>query len=137
MTTSTSKADMLYASLEGVIFGLKDGFEAVNEVNSYTNETFVVGGGAKSQTWLNLLSSAINTNINQGEDANLGPSLGVARLAMMATGEFDQEQVMKKMLVKSIINTNSQLVEILNKRYQVWSQIVSANLKIAKNITEQ
>ena len=137
MTTSTSKADMLYACLEGVIFGLKDGFEAVNEVNNNTNETFVVGGGAKSQTWLTLLSSAINININQGEDSNLGPSLGVARLAMMATGEFDQEQVMKKMLVKSIINTNPQLVEILNKRYQVWSQIVSANLNIAKNITEQ
>ena len=136
MTTSTSKADTLYACLEGVIFGLKDGFEAVNEVNNNTNETFVVGGGAKSQTWLNLLSSAINTNINQGEDSNLGPSLGVARLAMMATGKFDQEQVMKKMLVKSIINTNPQLVEILNKRYQVWSQIVSTNLNIAKNITE-
>ena len=46
-----------------------------------------------------LLSSAINININQGEDSNLGPSLGVARLAMMETGEFNQEQVMKKMLV--------------------------------------
>jgi len=137
LTSSTSKADMLYASLEGVIFGLKDGFEAVNEVNNNTNETFVVGGGAKSQTWLTLLSSAINTEINQGEDSNLGPSLGVARLAMMATGKFDQEQVMKKMLVKSIINTNPKLVEILNKRYLVWSQIVSANLNIAKKITEQ
>ena len=33
-TPSTSKADLLYACLEGVIFGLKDGFEAVNEVNN-------------------------------------------------------------------------------------------------------
>ena len=56
---------------------------------------------------------------------------------MMSTGKFDQEQVMKKMLVKSIITTNPQLVEILNKRYLVWSQIVSSNLKIAKKITEQ
>ena len=128
---------MLYATLEGVIFGLKDGFEAVNEVNNKTNETFVVGGGAKSQTWLNLLSSAINTEIVQGEDSNLGPSLGVARLAMMATGKFDQNDVMKKMLVKSIIKANPELVEILNKRYQVWLQIVSANLNIAKKLTEQ
>ena len=135
LTTSTSKADLLYASLEGVIFGLKDGFEAVNEVNNNTKETFVVGGGAKSQTWLNLLSSAINTEIIEGEDSNLGPSLGVARLAMIATREFDQDQVMKKMLVKKIINTNPQLVEILNKRFQVWSQIASTNLKIAKKIT--
>jgi len=135
LTTSTSKADLLYACLEGVIFGLKDGFEAVNEVNNNTKETFVVGGGAKSQTWLNLLSSAINTEIIEGEDSNLGPSLGVARLAMIATREFDQDQVMKKMLVKKIINTNQQLVEILNKRFQVWSQIASTNLKIANKIT--
>ena len=135
LTTSTSKADLLYASLEGVIFGLKDGFEAVNEVNNNTKETFVVGGGAKSQTWLNLLSSAINTEIIEGEDSNLGPSLGVARLAMIATNEFDQDQVMKKMLVKKIINTNQQLVEILNKRFQVWSQIASTNLKLANKIT--
>jgi len=41
---------------------------------------------------------------------------------------------MKKIHTQKIINTNSQLVDILNKRYEVWSQIVSANLKIAKNI---
>ncbi len=137
MTTSTSKSDVLYAILEGVVFGLKDGFEAVNEVNLNTNETFVVGGGARSQTWLNLLSSSINTNINQGEDSSLGPSLGVARLAMMTTGKFDQAQVMKKLIVRSIVNTNQQLVEILSKRYQVWKQIVSANLNIAKKINER
>ncbi|MBT4645754.1 MAG: xylulokinase [Pelagibacteraceae bacterium] len=134
ITTSSSKAGMLYALLEGVTFGLKDGFEAVNEINEKTDETYVVGGGAKSETWLKLLSSAINTQIIQGEDSNLGPSLGVARLAMISTGKFDQENVMKKIHTQKIINTSSQLVDILNKRYEVWSQIVSANLKIAKNI---
>ena len=134
ITTSSSKAGMLYAVLEGVTFGLKDGFEAVNEINEKTDETYVVGGGAKSETWLKLLSSAINTQIIQGEDSNLGPSLGVARLAMISTGKFDQENVMKKIHTQKIINTSSQLVDILNKRYEVWSQIVSANLKIAKNI---
>jgi len=134
ITTSSSKAGMLYALLEGVTFGLKDGFEAVNEINEKTDETYVVGGGAKSETWLKLLSSAINTQIIQGEDSNLGPSLGVARLAMISTGKFDQENVMKKIHAQKIINTSSQLVDILNKRYEVWSQIISANLKIAKNI---
>ena len=134
MTTSSSKAGMLYAVLEGVTFGLKDGFEAVNEINDKTDETYVVGGGAKSETWLKLLSSAINTKIIQGEDSNLGPSLGAARLAMISTGKFDQEKVMKKIATQKIINTSFQLVDILNKRYEVWSQIVSANLKIANNI---
>ena len=137
VTTSTTKAEMMYAVLEGIIFGLRDGFDAVNEVNNHTDETFVVGGGAKSETWLNLLSSVINKKIMQGEDSNLGPSLGVARLAMIATGEFKQDLVMKKMVVKKLININPQLVEILNRRYQVWLEIVSANLSIAKKITKR
>ena len=136
VTTSTTKAEMMYAVLEGIIFGLRDGFDAVNEVNNHTDETFVVGGGAKSETWLNLLSSSINKKIMQGEDSNLGPSLGVARLAMIATGEFKQDLVMKKMVVKKLININPQLVEILNRRYQVWLEIVLANLSIAKKITK-
>ena len=43
---------------------------------------------------------------------------------------------MKKMLVKTISKKKSELSEILNRRYQVWSQIVSANLKIANKINE-
>ena len=137
ITTSTTKAEILYAALEGVIFGLRDGYDAVNEVNSNTNETFVVGGGAKSQIWLNLLSSAINKEITQGEDSNLGPALGVARLSMIASGKFKQEYVMQKISVKRKINPNQKLVEILNKRYQIWKQIVLVNLNIAKQITEK
>jgi hypothetical protein len=52
---------------------------------------------------------------------------------MISTGNFDQEKVMKKIQAQKIINTSLKLVETLNKRYEIWSQIVSANLKIAKN----
>jgi len=54
---------------------------------------------------------------------------------MISTGNFDQQKVMKKIYAQKIINTSPQLVEILNKRYEIWSQIVSTNLTIAKNIT--
>ncbi len=40
-----------------------------------------------------------------------------SKLLFVQNKKIDQEQVMKKMLVKSIINTNPKLVEILNKRY--------------------
>ena len=56
---------------------------------------------------------------------------------MISTGNFDQQKVMKKIYAQKIINTSPQLVEILNKRYEIWSQIVSANLTIAKNITNK
>ena len=73
-------------------FGIKDGFQAVEKINKNTNETYIVGGGSKSNFWANLVGSAINKTIIVGEDSNLGPSLGVARLAMLATKKYKLSQ---------------------------------------------
>ena len=135
INTSTSKAAILYSVLEGVTFGIKDGFQAVEKINKNTNETYIVGGGSKSNFWANLVGSAINKTIIVGEDSNLGPSLGVARLAMMATKNFTSKDVFKKMPIRKETNVDKKLLEILNKRYAVWSEIVSTNLIIADKLT--
>ena len=131
INTSTSKAAILYSVLEGVTFGIKDGFKAVEAINKNTDETYIVGGGSRSDFWTNLVGSAINKSIIIGEDSNLGPSLGAARLAMMATKNFAGKDVFKKMPIRKEINIDKKLSEILNKRYAVWSEIVSTNLTIA------
>jgi len=135
INTSTTKAAFLYSVLEGVAFGIKDGFQAVEKINKNTNETYIVGGGSKSNFWANLVGSAINKTIIVGEDSNLGPSLGVARLAMMATKNFTSKDVFKKMPIRKETNVDKKLLEILNKRYAVWSEIVSTNLIIADKLT--
>ena len=134
INTSTSKAEIFYSVLEGITFGIKDGYEAVEQVNKTSDETYIVGGGSKNQFWANLLSSSINKEMIIGEDSNLGPSLGAARLAMIATGNFEYKDVFKKMPIKNTTKVDLKLNEILNKRYTVWSEIVSTNLKIADKI---
>jgi xylulokinase len=131
INTSTSKAAIIYSVLEGVAFGIKDGFKAVEAINKNTDETYIVGGGSKSDFWTNLVGSAINKSIIIGEDSNLGPSLGAARLAMMATKNFASKDVFKKMPIRKETNVDKKLSEILSKRYAVWSKIVSTNLTIA------
>jgi xylulokinase len=131
INTSTSKAAVIYSVLEGVAFGIKDGFEAVEAINKNTDETYIVGGGSKSDFWANLVGSAINKSIIIGEDSNLGPSLGAARLAMMATKNFASKDVFKKMPIRKETIVDEKLSEMLSKRYAVWSEIVSTNLKIA------
>ena len=87
--------------------------------------------GSKSDFWTNLVGSAINKSIIIGEDSNLGPSLGAARLAMMATKNFASKDVFKKMPIRKETSVDKKLSEMLNKRYAIWSEIVSTNLKIA------
>ncbi len=134
INTSTSKAAIIYSVLEGVTFGIKDGFKAVEAINKNTDETYIVGGGSKSDFWSNLVGSAINKSIIIGEDSNLGPSLGAARLAMMATKNFASKDVFKKMPIRKETNVDKKLSEILSKRYSVWSEIVSTNLTIPSKL---
>ena len=134
INTSTSKEALLYSVLEGITFGIKNGFEIVEEINQSTTETYLVGGGSKSNFWANLLSAAINKQIIIGEDSNLGPSLGVARLAMISTNHFSNKDVFKKMPIKKETSIDERLSNILNKRYKTWTEIVSTNLKIADKL---
>ena len=96
----------------------------------------MVGGGSKSDVWSKLLASTLNRPIIIGEDADLGPALGVARLAMLATKDFKKEDVIKGMKTLKISDLSKNLSDILQKRYYIWKKIVYENEPIAKSIME-
>jgi len=138
LDTSTSIEAIIYSVIEGISFGIKDGFEAVHSVSPKSSQTYLVGGGAKSNFWANFISSALNQPIIVGEDADLGPALGVARLAMLATKEFKKQDIIKSMTIKKEYKcTDKILFERLYKRYQRWKNITETNEPIAKSLTKE
>ena len=96
-----------------------------------------MGGGSKSNFWVNLITSALNQPIIVGEDSALGPALGVARLAMLATKDYKKEEIVKSMPIQKEYNVSENLFERLNTRYQIWKEIVVANELIAKNLMDK
>ena len=134
LNTSTSLESMIYAVIEGISFGIKDGFEAVHAVSYKSEEIYLVGGGSKSDFWAGIISSVLNQNIKVGEDSELGPALGVARLAMLATNNYKQLEVMKNIKTKQEFVPSEQLLNQLQKRYNSWKEIAIANESIAKKI---
>ena len=54
-----------------------------------SNAIYLVGGGSKNLFWGNMIASLLNQKIFIGEDSALGPALGVARLAMLSTKEYN------------------------------------------------
>ena len=120
INTSTSLESMIYAVIEGISFGIKDGFEAVHSVSHKNKDIYLVGGGSKSDFWADLIASVLNHEIIIGEDSNLGPALGVARLAMLATNKYKNSDIILNMKILRTCNPSNKISDQLLDRYKRW-----------------
>lgn len=75
-----------YAVIEGVAFGLLDGWTALATPAGSVRSLSLVGGGARSGVWAQLLASALGVRLQTGKGAEAGAALGAARLAWLAAG---------------------------------------------------
>ncbi|HWP18521.1 MAG TPA: xylulokinase [Burkholderiaceae bacterium] len=79
-------ASMAYAAMEGVSFGLRDGLQALRQAGTEIARLSLVGGGARSTRWAQLLADVLEVEIVTHEGGEAGAALGAARLAWLAAG---------------------------------------------------
>jgi len=82
----TTRAHCTYAVLEGVAFGLCDGLAALQQAGTEVRSLFLVGGGARSSLWAQLLADALDVEILVTDGGDAGGALGAARLGWLAAG---------------------------------------------------
>ncbi|MFP8779377.1 xylulokinase [Hydrogenophaga sp. RWCD_12] len=82
----TNAARLGYAVMEGVSFGLLDGLAALNAAGSSVSRLSLVGGGARSAFWAQMLASALDVEIVTHSGSAVGGALGAARLGALAAG---------------------------------------------------
>jgi len=85
------RADLAYAVLEGVTFGLKDGWEAMQPGRAASEELALVGGGSRSDLWAQLLASGLGCALRRHEGAQAAAAVGAARLGWLAAGGDESE----------------------------------------------
>jgi len=71
----SEKADFIKAIMEGVSFALRNNIETVEALGIKVDEVRAVGGGLKSQHWLNILGKILRkmvTTVSVRDTANLG-----------------------------------------------------------------
>jgi xylulokinase len=84
-----SAAHLGYAVIEGVSFGLLDGLNALREGGGNATLLQLVGGGARSNLWAQLLANVLNVDIATYKVSSVGAALGAARLGQMAAEGSD------------------------------------------------
>jgi xylulokinase len=86
LSGTSTRAQGTYAVLEGVAFGLADGLAALREAGTELQRLSLVGGGARSPLWAQLIADVLDVEVAVPGGAEAGAALGAARLAWLAAG---------------------------------------------------
>lgn len=88
----SSKGQIAEAVLEGVAFGMADGFDALLESGIDVHSISVIGGGSQSAHWGRILAAVLQRPLVYRDGAATGAALGAARLARYAKhkGTYDE-----------------------------------------------
>lgn len=76
-----------YAVLEGVGFGLLDAMNAALSAGARVNACALVGGGARSEYWAQLLANILDREIYTLQGSELSACMGAAKLGLLAIGQ--------------------------------------------------
>ncbi|HBB3870772.1 xylulokinase [Escherichia coli] len=122
LTHASSRANMGYAVLEGVSFGLADGLRVLQDSGTHIEQCSLVGGGARSPLWAQLLADVLNIPIVTHKGGETGGALGAARLACLAAGK-DLAAICRKPEIFQNWSPRAQQHSTLMKRYAQFTSL--------------
>ena len=88
LDSTTTKADMSRAVMEGVAFSLKDCLDAAKEDGACPQMATISGGGFRSEEWCQIFADIFEIQLSK-LDGNEGPSFGGAILGMVGDGKYE------------------------------------------------
>lgn len=124
LSHTTERADMTRAVLEGVAFAFADGQDAMLAAKLPIQEVAVVGGGARSIYWGQILASVLNRPLVYREDREAGAALGAARLGWLAAHpEVSPETAFTTPPIENTVAPVPSLLETYAKKRALFQQI--------------
>jgi xylulokinase len=85
-----------YAVLEGVAFGFADGLAVLEGAGAHLESCMLVGGGARSAFWAQMLADILNLPLDLADGAEKGAAFGAARLAMLAAEAGSEDDICRR-----------------------------------------
>ena len=117
---------MAAAVLEGVAFAHADGLDALREAGTRLEELAVIGGGARSRFWGEILAAVLDVRLRYLDGGEVGPALGAAKLAQMADTGMSAAQACASPPVHEVIEPDPLLAERLAPKRARFRRAVAA-----------
>ena len=121
----TDVASLGYAVLEGVGFALRDALTAVESTGAGVSKCALVGGGARSDYWSQLLADILGLELHTLSGSELGASLGAAKLGFLALGH-GRDLLQRGVSVKASFAADGARHDALHARYQKFRELYAA-----------
>ena len=125
LTHEHGAGDIAHAVVEGVSFGLLDGFNSLDaNLRSSVRELSLVGGGARSSYWAQLLATLLQRTLVLRDGAETAGALGAARLAWLADGG-EESEVCRVAPERRRFEPDSSHNSCLQERYERFKRLYS------------
>jgi xylulokinase len=127
LSNTTKRKELIYAVLEGVSFGMAEGIQAVDCCDANVTEIHLIGGGARSRLWRQILTDILERPLIYSEGGDVGPALGAARLAQLAMqprASLEDLFQTPSLIERHVPNTNKR--SLYRSRRDVFSRLYSA-----------
>jgi len=128
ISTSSSKGDLLRATLEGVAFSILDNIELIRELGGNLDEIVLAGGIAKSNLWLQIIADVTGCVISLPEETE-GAAFGGALVAGIGTGIYENVETAIQKTVKirrGVCHPDPQNHELYTEMYAVYKGLYPA-----------
>jgi xylulokinase len=118
--------DLTQAVLEGVAYAFADCQRVLADAGTDFDAALAVGGGARSETWLRIIASALDRPLRLAADSDVGAALGAARLAICAAEDTSPAEVCAPPEVIRVIEPDPALVRRYREGYERYRALYPA-----------
>ena len=117
---------MARAVMEGVAYAVRDCQRVLSDAGTTIDTLIAVGGGSKSELWLEMIATNLGMAIAVPEDGDFGGAFGAARLGLIAATGADPKAVCTQPKIKKTIDPRADLRAAHDKQYQRYRALYGA-----------
>lgn len=122
LSLSHTREHIYRAVLESVAYGIRHNIEAFTEMGAPVKRIVAVGGGTKSNTWLQIVSDIAKVEQIIPE-LTVGASYGDAFLAGLVSGSLQRDDLNKWVKHSQVIRPNVQFEQLYDRQYEKYKQL--------------
>lgn len=127
---ASDRISMTRSVLEGVTFAVRDSFDALSSTGTKIERLIAVGGGSKSNYWVQAIATTLGLPIGLPVAGDYGGAFGAARLGLMAaTGAGSNAATAPKIerMIEPVVGLSDAFLEAHTKYRAAYQAIKALN----------